>query len=245
MAARNPSPPPITDEERDVLYSDKIGDTVFSKRWVLQVLFNSTQQLKLDGDGIMDKNLDSDLCNLWDMSMNKDVALFLQEVDGLNIFLNIILESNSPRLTEISIGLMGNMACVEDICKDITNRQKIIDIMLLLMDHRDASILIEVTRLVHVAITNNETRTKWMEGIQHSNLLKNAMFIFENSMNEELLLNTSLLLSSLLTYNRSLVESEDEHRFCKSIEEAMKQTKDDCEKTREYLSYLFELLQKK
>lgn len=73
MAARNPSPPPFTDEERDVLYSDRIGDTVFSKRWVLQVLFNSTQQLKLDDDGIMDKNLDSDLCKLWDMSMNKVV----------------------------------------------------------------------------------------------------------------------------------------------------------------------------
>lgn len=70
MAARNPSPPILSDEEAYVLYSDNIGDTLFSKKWVLKVLFNATQQIK--GTNVVE-NLDSELCELWDMSMNKVV----------------------------------------------------------------------------------------------------------------------------------------------------------------------------
>jgi hypothetical protein len=42
---------------------------------------------------------------------------------------------------------------------------------------------------------------------------------------EELLLNCSLLLSSLLTYNNSLVEIVDEEKLRKAVMEAIKQTK--------------------
>ena len=72
MAARNPSPPPISEQEADVLYSDNIGDTLFSKKWVLKVLFNATQQIKSDSESMNDADsLDSELCKLWDMSMNE------------------------------------------------------------------------------------------------------------------------------------------------------------------------------
>lgn len=75
MAARNPSPPPITGEEADVLNSDAIGNTVFSKRWVLRTLFNLTEAIKNsettpNADGMVDDSLDTELCKLWDMSMN-------------------------------------------------------------------------------------------------------------------------------------------------------------------------------
>jgi hypothetical protein len=42
---------------------------------------------------------------------------------------------------------------------------------------------------------------------------------------EELLLNCSLLLSSLLTYNKSFVEIVDEEKLRKAVVEAIKQTK--------------------
>ena len=38
-------------------------------------------------------------------------------------------------------------------------------------------------RLIHVAISKNETRDKWMNAIQHSTLLDNLIFILGNSMN--------------------------------------------------------------
>ncbi|XP_028418911.1 protein saal1-like isoform X2 [Dendronephthya gigantea] len=216
----------MSEQEANILYSDNIGDTLFSKKWVLKVLFNATQQIKSDNeDSIVKDSLDSELCQLWDMSMSKDVALFLQEVNGVDIFLEIILGSTTSRLTEISIGIMANMACQEDICKDITNREKLIEVMLIIMDHRDAPILVEVTRLVHVAISKNETREKWMSAIQHSTFLENLIFILENSMHDELLLNCSLLLSSLLTYNKTLLEIIDKEKLAKAVVEAIQQTK--------------------
>ncbi len=72
MAARNPSPPPISEQEANVLYSDNIGDTLFSKKWVLNVLFNATQQIRSDNENMnVTDSLDSELCKLWDMSMTK------------------------------------------------------------------------------------------------------------------------------------------------------------------------------
>jgi hypothetical protein len=79
MAARNPSPPPISEQEADVLYSDNIGDTLFSRKWVLKVLFNATQQIKSDNENInVADSLDSELCELWDMSMNKVFSDYIQ-----------------------------------------------------------------------------------------------------------------------------------------------------------------------
>ena len=79
MAIRNPSPPPISEEEADVLYSDNIGNTLFSKKWVLKVLFNATQQVKKDNDGAnVTDSLDSDLCKLWDMSMTEVFHVYIE-----------------------------------------------------------------------------------------------------------------------------------------------------------------------
>ena len=79
MAARNPSPPPISEQEADVLYSDNIGDTLFSRKWVLKVLFNATQQIKSDNENMnVADSLDSELCELWDMSMNKVFSDYIQ-----------------------------------------------------------------------------------------------------------------------------------------------------------------------
>jgi len=38
MPTRNPSPPLLTEADREAIQGDLIGDTVFSKRWVLDVL---------------------------------------------------------------------------------------------------------------------------------------------------------------------------------------------------------------
>ena len=83
MAARNPSPPPISEQEANVLYSDNIGDTLFSKKWVLKVLFSTTQQIKVENENInVSDSLDSELCKLWDMSMNKVLNLVTNLQNG-------------------------------------------------------------------------------------------------------------------------------------------------------------------
>lgn len=93
MAERNPSPPRFSAEEKELIESDNIGDTVFSKKWVLKTLMKLVEKINDDkpdredeeaevngGEGTaevdqentnFDEEFDSELCELWDMSMNK------------------------------------------------------------------------------------------------------------------------------------------------------------------------------
>ena len=84
MAERNPSPPRLSVEETELIQYDNIGDTVFSKKWVLSTLMKLLQIFQNHGeDGVEDEdeddqesealndNFDGELCELWDMSMNE------------------------------------------------------------------------------------------------------------------------------------------------------------------------------
>ena len=42
---------------------------------------------------------EDDLCKIWDMAMDKDVAGFLQEFKAADILLGVIAKSQCPRLT--------------------------------------------------------------------------------------------------------------------------------------------------
>ena len=89
MADRNPSPPRLSAEEIELIQYDNIGETVFSKKWVLGTLMKLVQSLQTSTedseDGENDEHADPreeenshelsdaferELCELWDMSMN-------------------------------------------------------------------------------------------------------------------------------------------------------------------------------
>lgn len=94
-AERNPSPPRLSAEEKELIEGDKVGDTLFSKKWVLKTLMKIVEHVNSqnDEDGIenrgaadhdqtcatgatqegqnLDDDFDAELCELWDMSMNE------------------------------------------------------------------------------------------------------------------------------------------------------------------------------
>lgn len=87
MADRNPSPPRLTAEEIELIQYDNIGETVFSKKWVLGTLMKLVQSLQNSTDDSEDGDehaspregershelsdaFERELCELWDMSMN-------------------------------------------------------------------------------------------------------------------------------------------------------------------------------
>ena len=89
MADRNPSPPRLSAEEIELIQYDNIGETVFSKKWVLGTLMKLVQSLQTtaeeSADGENDEHsepredenshelsdaFERELCELWDMSMN-------------------------------------------------------------------------------------------------------------------------------------------------------------------------------
>ena len=85
MADRNPSPPRLSAEEIELIQYDNIGETVFSKKWVLGTLMKLVQSLQTSTEDSEDEHnepreaenshelsdaFERELCELWDMSMN-------------------------------------------------------------------------------------------------------------------------------------------------------------------------------
>lgn len=89
MADRNPSPPRLSAEEIELIQYDNIGETVYSKKWVLGTLMKLVQSLQTsredseDGENEehasprevensheLSEAFEGELCELWDMSMN-------------------------------------------------------------------------------------------------------------------------------------------------------------------------------
>lgn len=149
---RNPSPPPEAaggEEDEDL---DAIGDTVYSKHWLFSTLTRLihmvTEHSERDSEGQMELPDDDeeDLCRVWDMAMDKDVAGFLQEFKATEILLGVIAKSHCPRLTEICVGILGNIACFPDTCVTLSQNEDLGAVLLLLLGDTDPPTLLETSR---------------------------------------------------------------------------------------------------
>lgn len=199
---RNPSPPPeLLENDRD-LVPDKLGDSVFSKHWLFQTLIKiiegvnkgSDDDLSMtsgqgSSDGTpkepetdvveLDPALEEDACTLWDMSANYDVAHFLQEFRVAEIFLEVMEKTRSPRLLEIVVGILGNIVSFDELCKDVSKNSGLV--------------------LIHTGIVNKNTTELWLAVIKNDvSFMENLKFIFENSLNGEVLKKGLQLLYYLL-----------------------------------------------
>ncbi|GAB1292118.1 Protein SAAL1 [Apodemus speciosus] len=108
---RNPSPPPPScgqEDEEDLAGGDRIGSTVYSKHWLFGVLSGLIQTVTPESgpSGSDDEEeqvelaeeMENEICRVWDMSMDEDVALFLQEFKAPDIFMGVLAKSRCPRL---------------------------------------------------------------------------------------------------------------------------------------------------
>lgn len=101
MTDRNPSPPRLSAEETELIEGDKIGETVFSKKWALTTLMKLVQSLQtkktnreddeneeVEGEDHIDTedSFDGELCELWDMSMNSVCVSFNIDASSLVVW---------------------------------------------------------------------------------------------------------------------------------------------------------------
>lgn len=244
MADRNPSPPRLSAEEIELIQYDNIGETVFSKKWVLGTLMKLVQSLQSttedseegqndehassrEGEDNASHELSDDfekeLCELWDMSMNGDVAAFLEEVETTEVLLDAVLKSQNPRVTEICVGILANMACSHGVCVKMLSNKDLVDIVTVLLDEPDAPVLVEVTRLIHVCLSNDEVESQWMAVLEAETVFKNFMYILENSLNVDLLTNCSQVVDKVLDTNDEMLRAWADLPLVTAVCEAMKQ----------------------
>ncbi|KAK1789707.1 hypothetical protein P4O66_015597 [Electrophorus voltai] len=190
---RNPSPPPEGDDET-AEEADAIGETVYSKHWLFSTLTRLIQMVteheSHQGDSLeeLSEEQENELCKVWDMAMDKDVAGFLQEFKAPDILLGVITKSHSPRLTEICVGILGNMACFHETCVSLSQNA---DLGLLL-----------------TCVSQPDVAPLWLERIQQQTATcSNLCFIMRSSTNVELLMKVGELVDKLLDEDEELMKS--------------------------------------
>ncbi|XP_053741508.1 protein saal1 [Synchiropus splendidus] len=207
---RNPSPPPGSTDEDDV---DAIGDTVYSKHWLFSTLTHLIQIVAKHSEESADElqitdEEEEDLCKVWDMAMDKDVAGFLMEFKASDILLGVIAKSRCPRLTEICVGILGNMACFPDTCLSLSQNEALGEVLLLLFADSDPPTLLETSRLMLTCVSQEDVSSLWLQRIRrHTSVRSNLLFIMCSSTNIELLEKVGELVDKLFDLDEELMKT--------------------------------------
>nr|XP_033784699.1 protein SAAL1 [Geotrypetes seraphini]XP_033784700.1 protein SAAL1 [Geotrypetes seraphini]XP_033784702.1 protein SAAL1 [Geotrypetes seraphini]XP_033784703.1 protein SAAL1 [Geotrypetes seraphini] len=206
---RNPSPPTSDDEEEGPV-GDAIGDTVYSKHWVFSTLTKLIEVITSveDGEMLTDLNeeMENEICKIWDISVDEDVALFLQDFSTPETFLRVISNSRCPRLTEICVGILANMACFQEPCVSISNNEDLGELLLLLLCDSDPPTLLETSRLLLTCLSRLEVASIWVERIRkHPSVHNGVCFIMMSSTNVELLVKVGEAVDKLFDLDEDLM----------------------------------------
>ncbi|CAO3648521.1 unnamed protein product [Cunninghamella blakesleeana] len=99
---------------------------------------------------IEDTKFERSLCGTWDLTTVHEYAQTMQELELSRLLLKVIMMTSRPRTRELSMGILANLACHEDIKQILMNDK---DMLLLcrslLWYENDARVLLETTRLLN------------------------------------------------------------------------------------------------
>ncbi|XP_031138849.1 protein saal1 [Sander lucioperca] len=211
---RNPSPPPDAADGEEDGDLDAIGDTVYSKHWLFSTLTRLihmvTEHSEVDSEDQMQLPDDDEenLCRVWDMAMDQDVAGFLQEFKATDILLGVIAKSRCPRLTEICVGILGNIACFPDTCLTLSQNEDLSAVLLLLLGDTDPPTLLETSRLLLTCVSQKDVCSLWLQRIhQQTSVRSNLLFIMCSSTNTDLLEKVGELVDKLFDLDEELMKS--------------------------------------
>ncbi|XP_007515918.1 protein SAAL1 [Erinaceus europaeus] len=212
---RNPSPPPPSREEEEAT-GDCIGNTVYSKHWLFGVLSGLIQLVSPENTNSnseeeeqqlgLDEEKENEICRVWDMSMDEDVALFLQEFNAPDIFMGVLTKSSCPRLREICMGILGNMACFQEICVSFSNDKNHGQVLLQCLYDSDPPTLLETSRLLLTCLSQTEVASVWVERIrEYPPVYDNFCFIMSSSTNVDLLMKVGEIVDKLFDLDEKLM----------------------------------------
>ncbi|XP_069674694.1 uncharacterized protein [Periplaneta americana] len=130
--------------DADRMRGDAIGNTLYSECWVLKILMKLTKVTSEEWS----EDMETELCLLWDMTIEPDVVELLVHYNFLGISSQLIREVTVPRLTEILVGIIGNMSCTANVRAEIAQSDVIISALLGLLSIPDVPTLLQLMRLL-------------------------------------------------------------------------------------------------
>ena len=136
----------------------------------------------------INKELQDKLRKVRYKSRNSEVARELYEFRVVDILLGVIKRSNTPRVIVICIGILTNMARVEDICVAMTRNTKLRDLVLHLLGViSDSPIFISVVRFLFTCLSNSDVPNDWKDIYREKeeHIQSHVISIIGNSTNYE------------------------------------------------------------
>ncbi|KAK9078512.1 hypothetical protein SSX86_002569 [Deinandra increscens subsp. villosa] len=143
-------------------------------------------------------------CILWDLATSTTHAQLMVQNLVLEVILATLTVSQSPRVTEISLGIIGNLACHEVPRKHIVTVKGLIEIIVDQLFVDDSPCLCEEFRLLTLCLQGSEGIT-WAHALQPENVLSRILWIVENTLNPQ-------LIEKSVGFLLTISESEDEVR---------------------------------
>lgn len=195
--SENFNPDKMPDELKDIFLVDAIGDTLYSKRFVLKTLLNLNKV-----EAKLSEEFEKDLCTLWDMTVEKDVTKLLLEHNVLEIFSGIIQASEDQRLVEILLGIIGNMCSLAQTRDALCQQPDVMIPIIDLISCSDSLILIQLMRLFHTCLVfeNSGDEYIWFQHFRCADqFVDKFSFILLNSMSTTLLVHAYEALNAICT----------------------------------------------
>lgn len=193
----NANPDVVTDELKEIFLVDAIGDTLYSKRFVLKTLLSLGQL-----ESTLSEDFEKDLCTLWDMTIEKDVVRLLLEHNVLEIFANIIQVTEDQRLTEILIGIIGNMCSLAATRDAMCQQSDVMVPIIELISCTDSLILVQLMRVFHSCLVfeNSGDEIIWFEHFRAvEQFVEKFAFVLSSSTSTSLLLHAYEALNAICT----------------------------------------------
>ncbi|KAM3374225.1 protein saal1 [Capsicum galapagoense] len=143
-------------------------------------------------------------CILWDLAASKTHAEFMVENFTLEVLLATLMVSKSSRITEISLGIIGNLACHDVPRKKITSTNGLIGAVLQQLFLDDTPCLCEACRLLTLFLPSDES-VFLAEALQPEQILSRILWIVENTLNVQLLEKSINLLLAIAESKQDVV----------------------------------------
>ena len=151
-----------------------------------------TAVLELDGD------IEREYSTLWDATVNHRVATFSSENNLIQILVHIVCNSRYPRLSEMCMGVLANLACNSEVAEREFSSPHLAWFTCNMLVCDDPQTLMETLRLIETCVSNECTQEMWCSVFEDPKVVDIVQFIFESSTNIELLFSLSRLVDLLI-----------------------------------------------
>lgn len=148
------------------------------------------------------------MCLLWDITADRDVALYVTDHDIILLAKNVVEISRAPRLTvhiriqmyicwlisldkslnfpqEIMVGILANISCQSEIRQQVIQDSELISLIFSLLSGSDSQVMIQSVRLLDTLLRSLED-SKSVKGLISDTVWENISFIMQSSLNGEI-----------------------------------------------------------